>query len=712
MNVDRSGAATVVDPLNPAEPPVLAKIPAYRFLRPPKGPDEIGRLGDYRVLELLGQGGMAYVFLAEDSRLLRRVALKVMKPSLECDLSACQRFLREARVLASIKHEHLVTVHQAAQDEGTVFLAMEWLKGQTLEHRVADNGPPTACETVRLARETAAGLDAIHRNGLIHRDLKPNNIWVEEPGGRVKLLDLGLARSIQDDEGFTASGIIVGTPAFMSPEQARGERLDARSDLFSLGGVLYYLCSGRLPFMAATHIGTLTSVVLDHPPPIGELNPSLPRALAGLIMQLLEKKVEHRPVSAQEIIERLAAMEQSPNSIDPASTQPIIAKTIARESKRQTSRIVALRLPDDQGQEKKRLKRSIAVGLALVVGLSIAAGLAWPNKPTPGVGAANANPKTSVAEAPGEPPKPKGVLVLDDCDPLTLGKEQYEDSLTLLDPAGNATFRAPGFNMSAAISSSRMVAADSRRDCIWALENAGQRIRRLNLTGSVTLTIDNVEGTAIAVDLETGNVWALVGKGWLGTGKTVVYDQQGKRIATHSVSGWDIAYDGKAKAFWIASPKIIKISASSGEVLHSAQLSGWTASSVDVDPNSGAAWVAVRPLVKTADNANLLLKFDANCQQLASIDLIKRIPFKTSVDRTDGSVWVAYLSNSVEHFSAEGKSVAEHKVAALAVQADPEGGAVWVVTPDEIQKMTANGEVTKRVRHAGRTDAAWVALLD
>jgi eukaryotic-like serine/threonine-protein kinase len=300
--------ATLIDPVRPLCPPTPPT--RFRFLNAPIEPDEIGRLGNYRVLRLLGQGGMAFVFLAEDIGLHRRVALKLMKPDLESDPTACQRFLREARTLASIKHDNVVTVYQVGQEDRIVYLAMELLHGETLDDWVGKHGPANATELVRIGREIALGLDTIHQNGLVHRDLKPSNLWREEQGGRVKLLDFGLARAVHDDVKFTSSGYIVGTPAFMSPEQARGERVDARSDLFSLGGVLYFLGSGQLPFQAETTMGMLTALAVGTPRPLREINPRMPEALADLIMQLLRKTVADRPVSAREVAERLQAIEE------------------------------------------------------------------------------------------------------------------------------------------------------------------------------------------------------------------------------------------------------------------------------------------------------------------------------------------------------------------------------------------------------------------
>ncbi|HEY1380487.1 MAG TPA: hypothetical protein VGF55_27045 [Gemmataceae bacterium] len=315
------------------------------------------------------------------------------------------------------------------------------------------------------------------------------------------------------------------------------------------------------------------------------------------------------------------------------------------------------------------------------------------------------------APAPPVSPKPAGILVLDDCDEQYRGKAEYKDNLTLLDLTGKQTFRLSGFNNCQTIGSSRMVAADPARKCVWVIEGVADRIRRFDLAGKETLSIAGVKGSAIAVDPETGYVWALLGEG-IGNGKTLVYDDKGKEVASYPISGWDIAYDRKAKAFWIADRKLAKLTAAKGEVVCSVDISTWCASSVDVDPRSGAVWVAIREHPDVAGSRNRLLKFSPDGKELAAINLGQKIPFRVSVDPTDGSVWVAHLRKSVERFSADGKSLAEYPVEALAVQADPFGGNAWVVTPTEVQKMTPNGEVTRRVSHAGKTSQAWIASLD
>jgi tRNA A-37 threonylcarbamoyl transferase component Bud32 len=281
----------------------------YPFLAPPAEPDEIGRLGNFRVLRLLGQGGMGMVFLAEDQTLRRPVALKVMKPDLSDASEAWPRFLREARTMAAIKHEHLVTIYQAAQEGSVVYLALELLEGESLDDRMKRPPPLQVAEILRLAREIATGLAVIHRNGLIHRDIKPANVWLEAPKGHVKILDFGLARAVKDEAQITQPGLIVGTPAFMSPEQASEQPIDARSDLFSLGCILYCLCTGFQPFPGSTTMAVLTSLAVDNPRPVLQLNPAIPPALSDLVMQLLAKKPAERPASAEVVIEAVRRLE-------------------------------------------------------------------------------------------------------------------------------------------------------------------------------------------------------------------------------------------------------------------------------------------------------------------------------------------------------------------------------------------------------------------
>lgn len=284
----------------------------FPFLLPPVESDEIGRLGNYRVLRLLGAGGMGMVFKAEDIALRRAVALKVMKPEEERkgDQSG-QRFLREARAMAAIKHDHLVTIYQVSQEGETIFIAMELLEGESLDYWIADAESDEIAEIVRIAREIAVGLAAIHESGLVHRDLKPSNLWLEAPDGRVKILDFGLARGASEDTQLTETGILVGTPAFLSPEQARGKRADFRSDLFSLGCVLYRMCTKELPFRGENTLDQLASLAADRPTPVIDLNPHVPEELSNLIMELLAKDPGDRPESAQEVAERLRQIRRS-----------------------------------------------------------------------------------------------------------------------------------------------------------------------------------------------------------------------------------------------------------------------------------------------------------------------------------------------------------------------------------------------------------------
>jgi serine/threonine protein kinase/Leucine-rich repeat (LRR) protein len=283
---------------------------SYDFLSAPQGPDELGRLGPYRVLKVLGAGGMGVVFEAEDPQLRRKVALKAMKPALAASATAKQRFVREAQSTAAIKHDHIVTIYQVGEDRGIPFLAMEFLEGAALDAWLKKGRQPTLAQILRIGREMARGLAAAHQRGLIHRDIKPANVWLEAPQGRVKILDFGLARGTKDDSQLTQSGAIVGTPAYMSPEQANGHKVDHRTDLFSLGCVLYRLCTGQMPFKGENTMATLMCVVSEHPRPAHEVNAKVPRVLSDLVMQLLAKDPAGRPDSARDVIEAIQAIER------------------------------------------------------------------------------------------------------------------------------------------------------------------------------------------------------------------------------------------------------------------------------------------------------------------------------------------------------------------------------------------------------------------
>jgi WD40 repeat protein len=279
------------------------------FLAPPQAPDELGRLGPYRVLKVLGAGGMGVVYRAEDPQLKRPVALKALLPALDASVVARKRFLREAQMAAAIDHDHIVHIYQVGEDRGVPFLAMQFLEGEALEERLNREKILPLAESLRIAREMAWGLGAAHDKGLIHRDIKPPNIWLEGKRARVKLLDFGIARSAEDDSKLTQTGAIIGTPAYMSPEQARGEKVDTRCDLFSLGCVLYRMTTGKLPFQGNDTVSTLVAVATEDPPPPQEINSSVPRPLAELIMNLLAKQPGNRPASAHAVAESIQKLE-------------------------------------------------------------------------------------------------------------------------------------------------------------------------------------------------------------------------------------------------------------------------------------------------------------------------------------------------------------------------------------------------------------------
>jgi serine/threonine protein kinase/tetratricopeptide (TPR) repeat protein len=343
---------------------------SFGFLGPAREPGDLGSLGRYRVIRLLpgGSGGMGIVFHAFDPDLQRPVALKVIHPGLVGNTLSRGRFLREARAAAALQHDHIIPIYHVSEDRGVLHIAMPLMKGESLASHLDQVKRLPVAEALRIGRETATGLAAAHEHGLVHRDIKPSNIWLEEPRGRVKILDFGLARKVHTDElGLEPSGRVkildfglarkvdageleltqpgetVGTLPYMSPEQARGEPTDQRSDLFSLGSVLYRACTGRMPFPGRDEASVRAALMRDDPEPPRRIAPDIPPDLDALIMRLLSKDTSRRPQSAREVADALAAIECIRQAALPATASdapvPLPAPPLALTPSRKWHRI-------------------------------------------------------------------------------------------------------------------------------------------------------------------------------------------------------------------------------------------------------------------------------------------------------------------------------------------------------------------------------------
>ena len=298
---------------------------AVEFLEPANGPDMLGRLGGYEVSKIIGRGGMGVVLKGFDPDLKRSVAIKVLSPHLACSSLAKKRFAREAQAAAAVVHPNVMAIYQVQASGRLPFLVMPLVGGESLAQRLAAKGTLELTEILRIGRQAAAGLAAAHEQGLVHRDVKPANILLEKGVERALLTDFGLACAA-DDVALTRWGIIAGTPQYMSPEQARGEPLDSRSDLFSLGCILYEMATGVSPFRAASTIATLRRVLDDAPQPMASLNPELPPWFCAVVERLLQKDPAHRINSAQEVSDLLeqclAHLQQPAVAPLPASLLP------------------------------------------------------------------------------------------------------------------------------------------------------------------------------------------------------------------------------------------------------------------------------------------------------------------------------------------------------------------------------------------------------
>lgn len=309
------------------------------LLAPTDYPEMLGRLGDYQVSGVVGQGGMGAVLKGFDPSLRRVVAIKVMAPHLADSGSARQRFQREARAAAAITHDNVIDTYGVSEAGGVPYLVMPFARGPSLQKRLDESGPLTAVEVVRIGRQIAAGLAAAHEQGLVHRDIKPANILLNEGIERLWITDFGVARAV-DDASMTQTGVIAGTPQYMSPEQARGESVNPSSDLFSMGSVLYTACTGRAPFRAEAAWGILRRITDTQPRRIRELNPEIPQWLCSIIERLMAKDPVDRFADAAEVahlLEQCLAHLQQPETValptdlpcDPAAAPAVLAKMAA-----------------------------------------------------------------------------------------------------------------------------------------------------------------------------------------------------------------------------------------------------------------------------------------------------------------------------------------------------------------------------------------------
>ena len=286
--------------------------------RPPPPTDSLARLAQFRIDGKLGRGGMGIVYRAEDEKLRRTVALKVLPDDFADDEQKRKHFFREARVAGSINHPNVATVYEVGEADGRIYIAMELVPGVTLRKLIEERRLDEA-EALHICREIARGVSRAHARGIAHRDLKPDNVMVDE-GGKVKVLDFGLAKPVEiatDSEEsvtWTQEGRIVGTPGYMSPEQATGRTVDVRTDVFSLGVILYEMLAGQRPFVGETSMEVVIATSRDRPRALSAVAPKVSRSLDAVVARCLEKEPSLRYANATEVLEALETRKERPRS--------------------------------------------------------------------------------------------------------------------------------------------------------------------------------------------------------------------------------------------------------------------------------------------------------------------------------------------------------------------------------------------------------------
>ena len=332
--------------------------------------------GHYEILSILGRGGTGVVLKAFDARLDLTVAVKVLTPQFAANTTARQRFVRDAKAIAAVSHEHIVAVHAVSgDDEPYPYIVMQLVQGTSLQDRLDRTGPFALREILRVGWQTASGLAAAHAQGLVHRDIKPANILLESGTGQVKITDFGLARAV-DDANVTQSGMVVGTPHYMSPEQAEGEPVDPRSDLFSLGSVLYALATGHPPFRANGLMAVMRRVIVDTPRPLRASNETMPAWLEAIVAKLLAKNPNHRFQTATQLAQLLKqhlAHLQRPRQVPlPPPVQGPPEETRVREPQSTVPTQPPAKkpsMPSPEGQRAKLRRYAKAAGVAVLLAI-------------------------------------------------------------------------------------------------------------------------------------------------------------------------------------------------------------------------------------------------------------------------------------------------------------------------------------------------------
>src|SRR5215207_3784257 len=322
----------------------------------------------YRIEALLGRGGMSVVYRAENARLGNKVALKLLAESLADDESFRERFVRESRTAAKLNHPNIVTIYDAGDSEGVLYIAMRWVE-EDLKAHLRREGPLAPDHALAVAAQVGSALDSAHARGLLHRDVKPANILLEpgEPGAPpiAYLADFGLTKHLESRSGITASGQFVGTIDYMSPEQIEGREVDSRTDIYSLGCVIFESLAGGTPFRRETDVAVLWAHMREDPPPLSEVRPDLPRELDGVLAKAMAKSPEDRYGSCRELVADLRQV------LGTAAVETYAGRTVAEPDRSQSTTV-----PTRTARRRPRLRKfPLLVGLGtLLVGLPVGFG--------------------------------------------------------------------------------------------------------------------------------------------------------------------------------------------------------------------------------------------------------------------------------------------------------------------------------------------------